>query len=288
MTTAVGPRATFDLAMLGLRVETPTMTLEPAAVAAYAAATNDDTRDVVAGRLAPPLYAFHAVLRPAVAAKQAVTSAFGVHGEQDISIHRPLEPGMRVRTAATVVGVRQRSTGVATIVNTETRLADGDALLNEQYFTYFAAGGSIARDIGTDAPRRDVAPADGAPRVERVYALDADQTRRFAAATDDWDAYTLDDEAARGYGFEGAIVHGPCTMAFAARAVVAIACGGDLARLRRLALRLARPLVLCGGQALTTRVWAAGVVDGITQFGFEAFDKRGRRMITQGLAEVGP
>ena len=116
--------------------------------------------------------------------------------------------------------------------------------------------------------------------------VDPDQTRRFAAAADDWDAYTLDEAVARSMGFPTIIVHGTCTMAFAARAVVETGCGGDSRRLRRFAARLSRPLLLVPGQTLTTRIWPAGERDGRQLHGFDAIDKEGTLMIKNGLAEV--
>jgi acyl dehydratase len=87
-------------------------------------------------------------------------------------------------------------------------------------------------------------------------------------------------------GFPTIIVHGTCTMAFAARAIVEQACDGDARRLARFAARLSRPLFLVPGQALTTRLWPAGDRDGRRLYGFEAFDRGGTTMLKNGLAEV--
>jgi acyl dehydratase len=275
--------ATFDTAPVGVRVESEPLDITAEATRRFAEATNDRNEDHVAGRLAPPLYALVPVLKTMVRAKNAVTTAFAFHGEHDLLVHRPLEPGMRVQVGATVIGVRQRSAGVATIVHVETRSLDHE-LLNEQYFTSFVSGGHVAGEAGDEGPPHVPPPAAG-PVREATMPVDDDQTRRFAAAADDWDAYTLDEQVAQSMGFPTMIVHGTCTMAFASRAIVETACAGDSRRLKRFAARLTRPLLLVPGQALTTRVWPAAA-DGRDAFGFEAIDHEGTRMIKNGWAEV--
>jgi acyl dehydratase len=278
---SAGVEAVFDTAPVGVPVESDPIAITLEQTRRFAEATNDRNPDYLEGRLAPPLYALVPVLKTMVAAKNAVTRAFAFHGEHDLVVHRPLEPGMTVRVAATVIGVRQKSAGVATVVRVETRSPERE-LLNEQHFTSFVAGGRVAGAAGEDAPPHVPGPAAG-PVRETTMPVDPDQTRRFAAAADDWDAYTLDEEVARSMGFPAIIVHGTCTMAFASRAIVDEACAGDSRRLGRFAARLTRPLLLVPGQALTTRMWAAGDDRVI---GFDAIDHEGTPMIKNGWAEV--
>lgn len=275
----------FDLSRLGARFESREFEIAAEATQRLAEATNDDNEDYRAGRLAPPLYAVVPVLESMVAAKNAVTTAFAFHGEHDLVLHEPLRPGTVVRSIATVVGVRLRTSGVATVVRTETQFSEG-GLINEQYFTSFVSGASIPESVGEDAPPHvPPSPADDAVE-EVVLPLDPDQTHRFAAALGDWDAYTLDEEAAQALGFPTIIVHGTCTMAFAGRALVDTVCGGDSRRLRRMALRLSRPLFLVPGQILATRIWAVGSAGDREVYGFEATDQKGDTVIKNGWAEV--
>jgi acyl dehydratase len=272
--------AVFDTTRVGVPVESPPIPVTLEGTRRFAEATNDLNPDYLEGRLAPPLYALVPVLKTMVAAKNAVTRAFAFHGEHDLVIERPIEPGMTLAVVATVIGVRQRSAGVATVVRIETR--SGGELLNEQRFTSFVAGGRVPAEAGEAAPAHVPAPPSGAV-TEVTMPLDPDQTRRFAEAADDWDAYTLDEEVARSMGFPTIIVHGTCTMAFAAKAIVDEHCGGDSRRLERFAARLTRPLLLVRGQTLTTRMWAAGEGRVI---GFDATDHEGTPMIKNGWAEV--
>jgi acyl dehydratase len=281
---SVSASTTFDTARIGVPVRSADIAISAADTRRFAEATNDDNPELLAGSLAPPLFALVPVLKTMVQAKNAVTSAFAFHGEHDLVVHAPLVPGTTVQVTATVVGVLQRSAGVATVVRVETREAGG-ALLNEQFFTSFVNGGRVAEPAGDGAPAH-VPPAPEGLVQEMTFPLDANQTRRFAAAADDWDAYTLDEDVARSMGFRAIIVHGTCTMTFAARAVVAAACEGDTRRLKRFAARLSAPLLLVPEQALTTRIWSAGERDGRRVYGFESTDHEGTTVIKNGWAEV--
>ena len=107
----------------------------------------------------------------------------------------------------------------------------------------------------------------------------ADMARRYAAVSGDWSPHHFDDEAARRSGATGAFLHGLCTLALCAQAVVALAVGGGPERLARIAVRYAKPVLL--GERRDVRLYDAGP-DGLA---FEA-ESRGSKVITQGRAEL--
>ena len=275
----------FDLSRLGECFKSPEVEIAAEATQRFAEATNDDNDDFRAGRLAPPLYAAVPPLETMVAAKNAVTPAFAFHGDHDLVVHTPLRPGMTVRSTATVVGILQRSAGVATIIRTETHARDG-RLVNEQHFTSFVSGASVAESVGEEAPSHVPPPPDSQPMMGMALSLDPDQTQRFAVASGDWESYTLDEKAAQALGFPAVIVHGTCTMALAGRAVIATVCDGDSTRLQRFAVRLSRPLLLVPGQNLTTRIWAVEVAGERNVYGFEAVDRDKVMVLKNGWVEV--
>jgi acyl dehydratase len=90
----------------------------------------------------------------------------------------------------------------------------------------------------------------------------------------------LDDELAKAMGLPGIIIHGLCTMAFTSRAAIETACPDDPARLRRLAVRFAKPVR--PRQTITTRIWDAG--DG--SYAYETTSDEGAVVIKDGLAEI--
>jgi acyl dehydratase len=271
----------------GASVESDAFPVTAERIVAYAKAINDTDPRHLAGTLAPPLFAVVPALKTLVRPKKEVTAAHALHGEHDLVVHAAIVPGMILHTRAAVVGVRPSPAGALIVTRGETRTAGG-ALVNEQYLTSLVRGEAVAERIGAEPP--DHRMPDGLtvrPSGARVtYELDADQTRRYAEASGDRDAYTYDDAYARSLGYPGPIVHGLCTMAFAGRAIIERCGGGDSTRLRRLAVRFSRLLLMRPGQLLTTVIWEAGGRAGRRLFAFEARDADGTTVITHGWAEV--
>jgi len=249
----------------------------------FAEAVNDHNPHHLAGSVAHPVFALNPVLKTMAKAKRQACSAFGFHGEHDIVWQRPIVPGMMLVPEAEIVGLRQRRTGVTII--TRVRSQWGAELVNEQYFVSFLKGESIPNDAGQDAPSHGL-PAEvirRTPDFAERYPLDPDQTRRYADASGDHDAYTIDEAAARAMGFPTLLVHGMCTMALCGRFVVDLMCGGDTRRLRRLAVRLSKPVFLHPGQAIDVVGWQLSP----GRFGFEARERHGgEAVVTNGYAEL--
>lgn len=295
--------AGFDLSRLGVWSEESEFEVEATRTTAYAAATNDTNPKHTGGVLAPPVFAVVPIWEAMMAAAMAVVPPEAamrvVHGAQDMRFHRPVVPGDVLRSRAAPVGVQVRGTGTTLLMKTESRDPTG-ALVNEQYVTTFFRGVSEGDSAGESPPEHrlaaDVKAAD--PLAAVTSRVEEDQTFRYAEASGDRMPIHLDDNVARSVGLPGIIVHGLCTMAFAGRAVVEEACGGDPSRLRRLAVRFSRPVL--PGQEITTRIWAAGpgvrgvpeeggvldVPEDRVRFGFETVNSEGQAVVKDGLAEV--
>jgi len=280
---------TIDLTRLGLWSEDAGYRVEAARVAAYAAATNDDHHPHLSGEVPPPVFAGIPTAASLTAALSQLLPEdirrFGVHAEEDIHVHRPLATGTVVHSRAAPIGVHRRPSGTEVILRTETRDDQGE-LLNEQYATLFLRGAQHAGNAGERAPdhRAPAAVRGRAPMASISYAIDADQTYRYADASGDHSRIHLDADFARSVGLPGIILHGMCTMAMTSRAVVKVACGGDSGRLKRLAVAFARPVL--PGQTITVRLWADGRVPGSAKFVFDATNPAGKTVIQDGLAEV--
>lgn len=256
------------------------------AIGAYADATDDPAPEARAGRVAPAIFAIVPVWEAIAPASRAVASEEArrrvVHYAQDMLFRRPLEAGMVVVSSATPVALLEHPKGSQLVIRTETRLEEGD-LVSEQYVTEFF------RDVFVDASHGEPPPEHGlvdrattsGPLAEISYPVAEDQTERYAAASGDDFEIHLDDAAARAVGLPGRIVHGLCTMAFAARAVLEAAGVEDPGAVRRLAVRFSAPLF--PGSVLTTRIWR---LDGATTLGFEAVDSSGKLVLRDGRAEL--
>lgn len=253
-------------------------------IQAYAAATNDPIAPHVAGDYASPVFAVVPAFKTAGEAAVKVVPnellLMILHGEQDFHFHAPILPDTTVSTRAAAIGLQPRSSGVTVVVKAETRDED-DQLLVEQYMTTFVRGGQAPEAVGEPAPGHafDEALRAREPAATVSQTFDDDQTFRYAEASGDPMPIHLDDALAKQMGLPGIIIHGLCTMAFTSVAAIQHACPDDPTRLRRLAVRFAKPIT--PGQTITTRLWDTG--DGT--LAYETTAGSGDVVIKDGLAE---
>ncbi|AGM03875.1 MaoC/PaaZ C-terminal domain-containing protein [Amycolatopsis keratiniphila] len=227
----------------------------------YAKATNDPIPAHLAGDVASPVFAivpvFESLMEPAL--EVVPVGLFGriVHGEQEFRFHRPIRPGDKLVSRARMTGYEGLPNGTRGTIHLECRTDDGD-LVNEQYVTLFVRGfdtGETRGELGPDH-KFDEALRAQAPVAKVNQHVDDDQTYRYAPAAGDPMPIHLDEEVAKDSGLPGIIAHGLCTMAFTSWALLTEVAGSDVDRLKRFAVRFAKPVL--PGQDLTTHIWRAG------------------------------
>lgn len=279
----------FKPEAIGTTGEPVEFEVERKRIAAYAAATNDTIPAHAAGDIAPPVFAIVPAFQAAGMASMQVIPGELIgailHGEQDFHFQRPIEPGMKLSTVATPIGIGQRSSGVTVVTRAETREAGGD-LVVEQFMTTFVRGAQGVADTGEQAPGHgfDESLRERDPDAEVAQTYDADQTFRYAEASGDPMQIHLDEEFAKAVGLPGIIIHGLCTMAFTSVAAIESFTRDDPTRLRRLAVRFAS--IALPEQTITTRIWAAGRSGDRTAYAYETSSDAGAVVIKDGLAEI--
>jgi acyl dehydratase len=277
----------FALDRIGQWSDEHEFKVEADRIKAYAAATNDPIPVHRNGDLAPPVFSVVPVWDAMAGAVGSVTPAeafpFLVHGEQDIRYHRPIEPGMVLRSKAAPVGLHVKGSGTTLVTRIETR--EGGDLVNEHYSVTFFRGISDGESGGEGAPEHrfpdEVRSAE--PVAVATQKVDDDQTYRYAEASGDHNPIHLDPDFATKVGLPGIIIHGLCTMAFTSWAAIQNCAGGDPTRLTRLAVRFSRPVL--PGQEITSRFWRVGDGDK-ARFAFETMNPDGDAVIKDGVAEV--
>ncbi|GAA4822443.1 MaoC/PaaZ C-terminal domain-containing protein [Nocardioides caeni] len=249
---------TFEDAGLGQWTEDQVFEVTAEGIAAYAEATNDPIEAHRKGEIAPPVFAvvptFFSMAPAALEVAPVDLLMKLVHGEQDFHFHRAIRPGDMLTCRARATGYAALSTGSTVVVHAETRDQHGE-LVNEQWITAFFRGVDAGRSVGDLAPGHalDAAVTAAAPVAEVTQHVDEDQTFRYSPASGDPMPIHLDEEIARMSGLPGIINHGLCTMAFTSWAALEQYAEGDVTRLKRLAVRFAKPVL--PGQDITTRFW---------------------------------
>jgi acyl dehydratase len=262
------------------------------AIAAYARATNDSAEDALAGDVAPTVFAIVPVFGrsngPSVveAGQAAALRGRVVHGEQWMVVHRPIVAGDRLWVRAATIGIHAKSSGVQVVSRTETTGSSGEPV-NEQYVTIFYRGVASGVDTGEVAPSLKALRGDeeGEALPPVTCVVDADQPVRYAEASGDHNRIHLDDEFARSVGLPGIIVHGMCTLAFAARAVREAMGTSSAGAIRQLGARFTSPLL--PGDRLTTKVARlSSQGDGLRAVRFSCDNGAGQAVLGAGYAEL--
>jgi acyl dehydratase len=280
----------FNLEAIGSWGETSEFKVEREKIQAYAESTNDPIEVHQKGDIAPPVFAvvpaFEALSTMSVSVIPPEMLMRVLHGEQDFRYHKPIEPGMTLKTRAQVAGIHGRSSGVTVCCLGETRDAATDELLVEQYMTSFVRGAELEGGAGTEPPSHGLDPAllekDADATVSQTF--DKDQTFRYSEAAGDPMPIHLDDEVAKAMGLPGIIIHGLCTLAFNSWAVIGHACPDDPTQLKRLAVRFSK--VVLPEETIDTRIWSTGEQDGKSVYAFQTDAENGDPVIKDGLAEV--
>ncbi|MEC8423347.1 MAG: MaoC/PaaZ C-terminal domain-containing protein, partial [Myxococcota bacterium] len=269
---------------VGKRYRDTPVVVTPQDITAYAEATNDMSPVYFGpGAIAPPM--LHARLLRDLLFRLMEDPELGLdmlhllHGEHDLRVHRHLRPWDVVTRRATLDHVEQKEKGLLVEATLWGFVAAQPAV--EARTSFFIRGQQVA-PIGTGhraRPRPGPLPTR-APDVCRTFRVEADQSRRYAEASQDRNPVHLDPTVARAAGFDDVILHGLCTMALSGAALLGAVAFGDARVLRRLAVRWTRPVR--NDTELQLRAWR----DLPGSYRFEVFDAEGHAVIRNGIAEL--
>lgn len=278
----------FNVDGLDVWTEPAEFVVERERLAAYAAATNDPIAAHLGGDVASPVFAivpvFDSLLEPALEVVPLSVIGKVLHGEQDFRFHRPIRPGETLTSRARMTGWEGLPNGTRACVYLECRDARGD-LVNEQYVTFFIRGFDDGRALGQLSPghKFDEQLRAAGSVADVTQRIDEDQTFRYSPASGDPMPIHLEEQVAIDSGLPGIIAHGFCVLAFTSHAILEQLGASDVSRLKRLAVRFAKPVL--PGQEIRTQVFIASRADGETTYAFET-TVDGVPVLRDGLAVV--
>lgn len=195
-----------------------------------------------------------------------------VHGQQSVSLERPLPVEGTATLQSEVTGMYDK--GKAAVVTTATTATMGDERLYTTTSSIFIRGeGGWGGDRGPSGPRN--VPPDRDPDQSVTYATSVDQALVYRLSGDRNPLHSDPSFAAIG-GFDRPILHGLCTYGFTGRALLHALCGSDPANFGHIEGRFTSPVL--PGEALTVDMWVTG--EGEAVFVTRVDD---RAVIDQGL-----
>ena len=172
-----------------------------------------------------------------------------LHGEQKITLHRPIPASGSATGVGKIVEVWDK--GKAAVIGVECVVSDGDGPLFTTHATLFIRGaGGFGGERG--ASRQVLLQ----PEREPDFVVE-DITREEQAAlyrlTGDRNPIHIDPDFAKFGGFEQPFLHGLCTYGFAGRAALSALCDGDPARFLSMSGRFSDQVYM--GDAIVTKIW---------------------------------
>lgn len=174
-----------------------------------------------------------------------------LHGEQTIILHRPIPPSGTFSTVATVTGIYDKGKGALAIIETKTTDAKNEPVFDNIFSIFVRGAGGFGGDRGPEAVKAE--PPEGKePDFSITEATTTEQAALYRLSGD-LNPLHINPQLAKMVSFDRPILHGLCTYGFAGRAILQAVCGGDPARLRKLAARFTG--VVFPGDELTTTGW---------------------------------
>lgn len=186
-----------------------------------------------------------------------------VHGEQALTLHRPLQPTGRLVGRIRNTALNDKGEGKGAVLLNERRLFDaisGELVATLEH-TYFLRGdGGFSQVPGNGPPGGDAIASAKWTAPETPPEICDLPTFPQAALLYRWSAdlnpLHADPAVARAAGFHRPILHGLCTFGVATHAILRSCCDYDPARLRRLSVRFSAPVY--PGETIRTEIWRAG------------------------------
>ena len=176
-----------------------------------------------------------------------------VHGQQAVTLHRPIPVEGTATLTSRIVGIYDK--GKAAVVATETNAVDpGGEPLYTTYMSAFIRGeGGWGGERGPSGPRN--VPPDRAPDARVSYPTLPHQALWYRLSGDTNPLHS-DPEFAKLGGFDRPILHGLCTYGFTGRALLHELCDSDPGRFRSMEGRFSKPVM--PGDELTVSMWVDG------------------------------
>ena len=179
-----------------------------------------------------------------------------VHGEQEMTLLRPLPVEGEIVGTTSIVGLVDKGEGQGALLYTRKELVDvasGDLVASTLNTTFIRGGGGFG---GTSKPFKSGNPApQGTPEFVVDLPTRPEQALYYRMNGDD-NPLHADPSVAAKAGFARPILHGLCTMGVVTHALLRTLADYDAARINGMSLRFSAPVY--PGETIRTEVWRDG------------------------------
>jgi len=173
-----------------------------------------------------------------------------LHGEQDLTLHKPIPPECKVKSQGKVAEIWDKGKAALVVLEVESREEEsGDPLFTNRFSLFLRGeggfGGEKGPKAGNQPPERDpdgTVESKTLPQQALIYRLSGDKNPLHC-----------DPEFAKMGGFDRPIIHGLCSYGIVCKAIVDEVLGGDCTKVARYQARFAG--VAFPGETYETSYW---------------------------------
>jgi acyl dehydratase len=175
--------------------------------------------------------------------------ALMVHGQQAVTLHRPIPPAGSATVTSKVADMFDKGKAAVVVMVSDVEM-DGEPLYSTRSSMFIRGEGGWGGDRGPSGPQNE--PPDRAPDHTITYQTSPDQAFVYRLNGDRNPLHTDPAFAAAG-GFDKPILHGLCSYGFTGRGLLHLLCDSDPAKFHHIEGRFASPVL--PGEALTINAW---------------------------------
>jgi acyl dehydratase len=171
--------------------------------------------------------------------------ARGVHAAHDLHLLKPIRPGQRLTTRATVIALQQIKPGAAQTTRLDTVDADGALVCRTYQLGISRNVDVIGATVVTEQPPALPQPRDASRVLERIeIPVAANAAHVYTECARIWNPIHTDRAVALAAGLPDIILHGTATMALAVTRLVDAYLGADPTHVRRLGGRFSAMVLM--------------------------------------------
>lgn len=174
-----------------------------------------------------------------------------IHGEEAITLYRPIPPSGTVLVDAEIVNVYDKGSGALITWRMKAVTEREGLLLEAEHGVFYVGAGGFGGKPGPKAKAVEI-PEGRGPDFAVSYYVPENQAALYRLNAD-LNPLHIDPDFARKGGFSRPILHGLCTYGYATRAILHGSCDGDVARFKEFMARFSGPVY--PGNTLITEGW---------------------------------
>jgi acyl dehydratase len=203
-----------------------------------------------------------------------------LHGEQDMTFHKPLPSEASLTGVSKIIGIADKGAGKGSIILSTREIKDAaGTLLATVRQTGFARGDGGSGSAGAQPEAFPSMPERKADVEMTIPTLP--QAALIYRLSGDYNPLHADPKVAKAGGFPKPILHGLCTYGVAGHAVLATLCNYDARKMKRFRCRFTAPVY--PGETLRTEMWK----DKAGAFWRTSIPMRDGLAVAMGTAEIG-